>query len=337
MSIEIVLYPDRADRRTLCGHLRAFDFEPCEHLWDWPKASRHFHWFERGDFRSFDGVEATVYPARDAEKKRYPKSTWILHTRTRIWASVSDREQQNSVIRSARRQFGGCFVNDSHGKNRYTPIAPDHRNPAARGIYLSYERVRERVSAVRYALPKPQEDLERLVGTDLEALAKADPTRILYNALIPFAVAAIEHFFSQAFKILLRYDEEAQSRLLDHNRKLDIVDVVSIRDGSKTLEDVVASWYSFQSIARIHAAFREWLGIDFWSILRRRRKIGRRLPLLERKLNQLISFRHGVVHRFDVDMELTREQMEEILELVTVIIDEFVSHLEIARGIRIRD
>ena len=334
----MVLYPDRADWRALCSHLRACNFEPCEHLWNWPKGSRHFHWFEHRDFRSFDGVEATVYPTKDAEKKRYPQSTWALHTRTRVWASASDRQQQNSVIRSARRQFGGRFVNDSYGgTNRYIPITLDLRDPVARGIYISYERVREKVSAVRYALPKPQEGLERLVGTDLEALAKADPTRILYNALVPFALAAIEHFFSQAFKTLLKYDKGAQSRLLEHNRRLDIVDVVSIRDGSKTLEDVVASWYSFQSIARIHAAFKEWLDIDFWSILRRRRKIGRRLPLLERKLNQLISFRHGVVHRFDVDLELKREQIEEILDLVMVVIDEFVSHLEKARGTPIRD
>lgn len=337
MSVEIVLYPDRANKRTLCNHLRAFRFEPCKHLWRWPKGSRHFHWFERCDFRSFDGVEATVYPPKDVEKERHPQATWALHTRTRIWASASDKEQQNTVIRSARKQFGGYFVNDSYGKNRYTPIVPDSRDPAARGLYLSYERVRERVSAVRYALPKPHEDLQKLVGTDLEALTKADPTRVLYNALVPFALAAIEHFFSQAFKTLLKYDERAQLRLLEHNRKLDIVDVISIRDGSKTLEDVVASWYSFQSLTRIHAAYKEWLDIDFWSILRRRRKIGRRLPSLESKLNQLISFRHGVVHRFDVDLELKREQIEEILDLVMVVIDEFVIHLEKARGVPIRD
>ncbi len=337
MSIEIVLYPARANRRTLCSHLRSFSFESCEHLGNWPKGSRHFHWFERDDFRSFDGVEATVYPARDTEKERCPQLTWVLHTRTRMWASADDKEQQNSVIRSARRQFGGSFVNDSYGTNRYTPIVPDPRDPAARGIYLSYERVRERVSAVRHALPQPQQRLEKLVGTDLEALAQADPTRVLYNALVPFALAAIEHFFSQAFKTLLKYDEGAQFRLREHNRKLDMVDAINIREGSKTLEDVVASWYSFQSIGRIHAAYREWLGIDFWSILRRRKKVGRRLPLLERKLNQLIGFRHGVVHRFDVDLQLKKEQIEEILDLVMVIIDEFVIHLENVRGIPIRD
>ena len=133
--------------------------------------------------------------------------------------------------------------------------------------------------------------------------SQLDPTRVLYNALVPFALAAVEHFFSQSFKILLKYDENAQMCLLKHQRKLEIGDVVAIRDGFKTLEDVVASWYSFQSIASIHAAYKEWLSIDFWAVLRRRRKVGIRLPVLERQLDHLIEFRHGVVHRFDIDSE----------------------------------
>ena len=99
-------------------------------------------------------------------------------------------------------------------------------------------------------------------STRLET-SQLDPTRVLYNALVPFALAAVEHFFSQSFKILLKYDENAQMCLLKHQRKLEIGDVVAIRDGFKTLEDVVASWYSFQSIASIHAAYKEWLSIDF--------------------------------------------------------------------------
>ena len=337
MSIEVVLYPDCVDKDTLCRYLRAFNFEPCDHLWDWPKGSQHFHWFESDNFRSFDGVEATVYPTRDKEREDYPQSTWALHTRTRTSASASDKEQQNDVIRSARKQFGGCFVNDCYGKNRYTPITSDPRDSVARGIYLSYEHVRTKISAVKLTLPKPHESFENLIETDLKVLSQLDQTRVLYNALVPFALAAVEHFFSQSFKILLKYDENAQTCLLKHHRKLEIGDVVAIRDGFKTLEDVVASWYSFQSIASIHAAYKEWLNIDFWAILRRRRKVGIRLPVLERQLDHLIEFRHGVVHRFDIDSEFRKEQIEEILDLVMVIIDEFVIHLEKVRGVPIRD
>ena len=132
----MVFYPSCADKGVLCEHLRAFDFDQCDHLWDWPEDSANFSWFEIEDFQSFDGVEATVFPTSDEEKKDYPKTAWALHTRTRVWASSRDLEQQNEVIRAARKQFGGCFINDSYGKNRYIPVPPDLRDSVARGIYL---------------------------------------------------------------------------------------------------------------------------------------------------------------------------------------------------------
>ena len=39
----------------------------------------------------------------------------------------------------------------------------------------------------------------------------------------------------------------------------------------------MADWYSFQNIASIHTAFSDWFGIEFWKLLRRRRKIGKRI------------------------------------------------------------
>jgi hypothetical protein len=47
---------------------------------------------------------------------------------------------------------------------------------------MAYEAISEYIRDVRY-------NLERLAGTKHEALAEIDPTRVLYNALVPFAVA----------------------------------------------------------------------------------------------------------------------------------------------------
>lgn len=337
MSIEIVLYPINASRDELKNHLFKLGFQPCDHLWDWPKESLHFWWFEDAQYKSFDGVEATIYPREDEEKERYPRGDWALHTRTRASASAGDHEYQNFVIKTARKKFGGDFTNDWYGKNRYIPIEPDQRDAVARGIYLSYEHVTSKIAAVKFALPGPHEGLEKLVGTELEALSIADPVRVLYNALVPFAVAAIEHFFSQCFKILLRYDEKAKERLLQQSRKMEIKDVLSIRDGNQTVEDFVAAWYSFQNIASIHAAFNDWFGINFWSLIRRRKKVGKRIPLLEKRLNQVIEFRHGLVHRFELDLEIRKQDIEDILELAVALIDIFVDDLEKRRGIKIRD
>ena len=337
MSIEIILYPNSADKKVLCTHLAYYSFQPASHLWNWPKGSRTFQWFEEAGFISFQGVQATVYPTSSEEKRDYPKSPWALHTRTSAFASEGDRIQQNEVVRSARRKFGGSFVNDWYGKNRYTPIEPDPRDPVARGIYLSYEYVSNKISAIKYALPEPNATLENFTGTKLEPLATADPARVLYNALVPFAVASLEHYFSNSFKILLKYDQKAQERLLAHGRKVEIADVVAVRDGSKSLEEIAADWYSFQNISSSHRAYHDWLNIDVWSVLRKRRKLGSRLPRLESELNDLIKFRHGIVHGLDLNLELRKDRSEEIFDLVMVVIDEFTGHLEMIRDIPIRD
>ena len=338
MSVEIIFHPRNTTRDRLRQFLEERGYRPTGHLWDWPKGSLNYHWFDDSDYRSFDGVEATIYPpTNEKDLKKLGQCGWALHTRTRSSGSPADKQQQNETIRAARREFGGSFYNDWRGKNRYTQVHQDGRDAPARGIYLAYELVRHNISAVRFALPEPTEGLEKLIGTKLEALATMDATRVLYNALVPFAVAALEHFFSQTFKILLRYDSTAKKRLEKHTRRVEFSDVLAIEARTKTIEDVVADWYSFQSISSIHNAFSEWFSVDFWNLLRQRKKIGKRISLLETRLDQLIKFRHSIVHGLNINVEMRKPQIQEVLDLTLAVIDVFVDHLEKSRGKRIRD
>ena len=179
--------------------------------------------------------------------------------------------------------------------------------------------------------------MQKLEGTTLGPLARADPTRVLYNALVPFAVAALEHFFGQAFRIFLRYDKRAQRRLLEQSRKVEFSDAMSLAANTKSIEDIVADWYSFQNIDSIHRAFNEWFGIDIWKLLRQRRKVGKRIDWLEKRLKNLIDFRHGVVHRFELNLDLNRAGIEELLDLSILVIETFVDYVQSSLGEKIRD
>ena len=337
MSIEVVLHPQRASLDGLRRLLKEFKFEPTSHLRDWPKGSLHFHWFQTLDYESFDGVEATIFSPSEEEKAELGQCNWALHTRTRASASSADRQQQNKVIRIARAQFGGNFYNDSRGRNRYIEVESDRRDAVARGIFLAYHYVTGNVSEVRFTLPEPLGNMEKLAGNELEPLTTLDPTRVLYNALVPFAVAALEHFFIRCFKVLLQYDSKAQERLKNETKKVKVADILLIQSNVKSVEDIIAGWYSFQNIDSIHKAFHEWFGINFREILRKRRKVGRRLPFLEDQIKQLIDTRHGVVHRFSIDRQLRKEDIQEILDLVLAVIEVFVDYLESSRGTPIRD
>lgn len=298
----------------------------------------NFHWFMQKDFTSFDGVEASVFPPSEGARSKFGESCeWAIHTRTRASASSGDRHQQNETIRAARKKFGGDFYNDWHGTNRYIPVAElDELSPFARGLSMVYERTKQSLKAIRAVLPHPLEAFAKMEGTPLEAIAVMDPTRVLYNALVPFAVAALEHFFGQAFTILLQYDDKAKIKLSQSTRKIDISDMLAVSAGAKSIESVVADWYSFQNIESIHRAFSEWFGIDFWKLLRQKRKVGNRINWLEKRFTALIEFRHGIVHRFEVDPELTRQDVDQIFELCERIIDVFVHHIETVRDEQIR-
>ncbi len=340
MSIEIVFYPKTATQDDLKGHLVNLGFQPCENLMNWTKGSMHFSWFEEKDYKSFDGVEATIFPKSSEENSKYPGSTVALHTRTRASASVVDRLFQNSVIKTARMKFKGDFINDWHGKNRYIPEYPDKQDEVARGIYLLYEGVIRNIKAVKVALPDPM--LKKFKNSQLDSkfddtkwsnfIKSIDPTLVLYNALIPFAVAAVEHFFKQSFKILLKYDKQAQNHLTEQTQKVEMVDVIAISKGEKTLEDIIADRYSFQNISSIHKAFHEWFKIDFFGLIRKRKKIGKRIHILEKKFEEVINFRHGVTHEFRVNSDLSKEELQEMLQFAVVLIDIFVKEIKKRRG-----
>lgn len=314
-------------------------YRPCGHLWDWPKGSVHLHWFEAKDFLSYDGVEATIYKP-SSDHPDLGACEWALHTRTRSSASPADQAHQDETIRAVRAEFGGEFYNDWRGRNRYTRPCPDKRDAVARGIYLAYEAVTHGLKAVQFATPNASPAMEKLrTSKQLAPLAEADPTRVLYNALVPFAVASLEFFFSRSFAILLRYDDKAQAKLAQQSRKVEMSDVLALSRGEKKLEDIVADWYSFQNLDSIHKAFSDWLHIDFWKIIRsgKRRRMGGKIAFLEDRLNYIIQFRHGIIHRPEIDTGLDKREIDNIFAATLTVIDAFVDHLEASRGKPIRD
>jgi hypothetical protein len=169
----------------------------------------------------------------------------------------------------------------------------------------------------------------------LKIVKQGDPARILYNALIPFLVACLEHFFRDSFEILMRYDRAALKRLEGQNRKIPLAEVLDVRRGDLALERVVSSWYSFQNIDSIHKAFDEVLGINVWRFLHRRKRVRDRLPVLRSFLDGLISSRHGVIHHFELDRDLDRATFLTLLEGTTSLIQLAAAEIEKRLGVPI--
>lgn len=68
MGRDLCLYTDNANKGELVSFVRSFGkVRVTEHLWDWPKGSVHFHWFDEDDYKTTTGVELTLFPMCDGE------------------------------------------------------------------------------------------------------------------------------------------------------------------------------------------------------------------------------------------------------------------------------
>src|SRR5574343_90323 len=143
MSIVIEYYPSKGSKTDLVSFFLDEGFKRCDYfLKPFPKGTTYLSWFEEEDYKSLDGLEVVVYP-----DKNKSISGWCVYTRTRVWASAYDRQKQNEVIKRARKRFGGNFINDSEGKNKYIKIeSTEYLTPSESGTFQVYERVKSQLS-----------------------------------------------------------------------------------------------------------------------------------------------------------------------------------------------
>jgi len=144
-----------------------------------------------------------------------------------------------------------------------------------------------------------------------------------------------EYFFSRTFRVLIAYDPYALEKRTSHNARIDFSTLVQINNGDIAIEDIIAEAYTFQNLHQLNKAYRDWLEIDVRKILFKKKRIGRKVLFLENRLHEIIQYRHGVVHHFELDRSLTKEKYIAILDAVQASILEFVNALEMKYKIEI--
>lgn len=330
MGRDVTLYPKKATRDDLKNYLEGLGFEKCRHFWDWPKGTLNYSWYDYEDYKSIDGVSADVYPVY-GEELSVTGNEWALHVRNGYSASWHDVKMLNDVLRGARKLFGGTIQGD-YGTNRYAPLWEDDSSPISRGMSAIYSHVKQEISAVRFALPCPSMKLQNPVDGKINDLMKLtesmDPSRVIYNGLVPFAVSMFEYFFSQAFQVLIKYDPEALEKRTTHKQKLDFETLLEVEKKEATVESVIARNYTFQNLNHLNKAYKDWLDIDVRKLLYKKKKIGNSVTFLENRISDIIQYRHGIVHHFAIDRSLTKDGYIHMLEAVEKSIGEFMSFAE---------
>ena len=332
MGRDLILYPRRATRSELKAYLEALGFRKCKHFWDWPQGTLNYSWFDERDFRSIDGVSADVYPV-SSDELDITGNEWALHVRNRYSASWHDVRMLNDVLRGARKRYGGTIKGD-YGTNRYAPLWTDESTPISRGVSSIFQHVDQAIRAVKTALPDSsvpwlQMEPEDAKMRDLIELARSvDPARVIYNGLVPFAVSMFEYFFSRVFRVLIAYDPYALAKRDSHKLPVDFATLLRVSGGERTVEDVIAEAYTFQNLDHLSKAYRDWLNIDVRKLMYTKKRLGRKVSFLEHRLQDIIQYRHGIVHHFELDRSLTKEGYIAILDAIEASITEFLDFIE---------
>lgn len=330
MGRDLTLYTAKGTKKDLSDYLEELGFEKCEHLWDWPKGTLNYSWFDHQDFKSIDGVSANILPTSKNERS-IAGNSWALQVRNLYSASAHDVKMLNQVLRGARKKFGGTIKGD-YGTNRYAPIEEDTSTPISRGVSKIYLHIKQEMEAVKFALPEasikiPESPVGKIDNL-IELTKSVDPSRVIYNGLVPFAVSMFEYFFAQTFQVLIAYDVFALKKRESYNAKFEFSDVLDLHNNDRTIESLIAQPYTFQNLNQLNKAYKDWLKIDVRNILYKRKRIGKSVKLLENRISEIIQYRHGIVHRFQIDRKLTRADYISILDAISIAMTEFTSFLE---------
>ena len=317
MGRDLRLYTETASKAQLVSYITSLEnIESSSHLWNWPKGTVHYHWFEKKDYLSKTGVEITIFKVTEDHKK-YARGNWALHLRNTYSATWHDVNMLNHILRTAKQKFGGDIYGD-YGKNRYAPLWEDRSNAMSRGIAWVCEMTHHNISAVTFSLPKEIINHKKNYG-ELELVLKShDPSRVIYNGLIPFLVSILEFYFKNIFIIGLKYDSSANLKIANHSQKVSFIDLQNNVDS----EELIAESYTFQNMRQAKKAFNEWLDIDIEAIISTNTSNND----LWNKLESLIKYRHEIVHHLGVDTQLSRDNFIEQSKVVTDILETLVAH-----------
>lgn len=311
MGRDLRLYPKNANKADLVSFIKSFDkIQTSSHLWDWPKGTKHYFWFDDTDYRSTAGVEITIYPIPENERS-FGSGGWAIHVRNTYSATWHDVEMLNRILRAGRKKFGGDIYGD-YGKNRYAPLWEDTSTPMSRGFAWVYRMTHDNIGSVSHALPS---ELEVGKGdTELENILRSfGPSRVIYNGLVPFLVSVLEFYLKNIFIIALRYDPAAQDKIRNLRPELIATPI------TKSPEDSIADSVSFQDLRNSKRAFKKWLDVDIKQPLTPSAATPAESPW--RRLGELIEYRHDIIHRMGVDRSLSRSDFLREAQLIEESLD----------------
>ncbi len=90
-------------------------------------------------------------------------------------------------------------------------------------------------------------------------------------------------------------------------------------------------------MSQTNRAYKKYLSLDIAKILSCRKKVGDKVFRIYKKIEEIISIRHSIVHHFGFYEDLDKTMFIEYLSTVEVALEVFVHHLETEYNWRINE
>jgi len=267
----------------------------------WPGHIASYAWYEPKDYKSYSGVELSIYRAS-------PKGRLQVSTRSTISRSYWDLTHQNKTLRMLRDLIGGDFVSDA-GKNRYWRPAAKPPTPISSGCYLAMWRLHNALikPSLYLSARKFEGDLAREKLTGLYFMDAMNPRLLSNNMTLPFVIAVWEEYFRAIFAAVLKYSNQRESAL--KRVRLSHAHLEKVLVGHVEVERAVAESFSFQRPSQICEQFRMLDNrIDLAGALRKPYK-GRGVTLFD-SIESSVENRNAFVHSGEMDHRLSDSQLK---------------------------
>jgi hypothetical protein len=264
---------------------------------------RSYHWFEKNDYKSTNGVELSIY---------YFENSLRVTTRTNISRSYYDLEHQNKTIRFLRKHFGGTFTTDE-GKGRYLQLHGRPPEPAASGCHLAFSNFGSNLIRARqyYDNRKFGDNEQQSLG--LYWMDRYNPRLLSNNFILTFLVSISEDYWKSTYIALLKYSDHKESIL--KGGKIFPEKLVQISNGQLTVEEGFAESISFARISNVCNHFKSInKKLDFATVLKKPYR--RRKKNMFDALEEMTELRNTIIHDASSPVLLEEEYIKDSINIL---------------------
>lgn len=271
-------------------------------MMDYKKCGEVFYCGNDTEYKYFSGVKAWQF--------NEDKNEVVYKIRTQAFASGYDIKKQNDTIRYLKKYCQANFESDV-GKNRYFKTGRLVKG-AESGCYFAIQNLADHFSLLCYSLNQYPKDVE----AQKVMIKFGIPTSCIFNAnvYLSYLCSLIEEYFRATYIALLKYADKKEKIL---NVKFSPYDMVDISTGIKTVEEVYARTLSFQNIKKVTSNFKELNGkLDITKPLKE--PYHKRRENLYEQIDKIFERRHGMIHRMEIDINYSTENLERDVEDVKI-------------------